>query len=188
MSLTKENKAVLLEVAKSSIRHGLTTGRALTVQAEGYPAEVIERRATFVTLNCHRRLRGCIGTLQADSPLIVDVAENAFAAAFEDPRFPPLDASELSGLEIHISILTPSEPMLFQSEEELISQLKPGVDGLILEEGSRRGTFLPMVWRTLSHPREFLRRLKQKAGLAEDYWSDQIRIFRYSTEEFSNES
>lgn len=188
MSLTKEYRTILLDVAKSSIDHGLKVGKALKVSTEGYPSELTEPRATFVTLNSHNRLRGCIGRLRAERPLIVDVAENAFAAAFKDLRFPPLEAGELSGLEIHISILTPSEPVLFKSEEELISLLKPGIDGLILEEGRRSGTFLPSVWRTLSQPRQFLRHLKEKAGLAQDYWSDQIRIFRYGTEEFSNES
>lgn len=188
MSLTNAHKDVLLSVAKSSIREGLKTGRAFKVETEGYPAQLLELRATFVTLTYDERLRGCIGRLQAEKPLVADVAENAFAAAFRDPRFPPVNREELSGLKIHISILTPSEPVFFQTEEDLISQLKPGVDGLILEVGVRRGTFLPSVWGTLSQPKQFLRHLKEKAGLAQDYWSDQIRIFRYRTEEFSNES
>jgi len=103
-------------------------------------------------------------------------------AAFRDPRFPPLAADEFDELDIHLSILTPAEPVSFTSEQELITQLQPGIDGLILEEGHRRGTFLPSVWEQLPEPQQFLRHLKQKAGLSPDYWSENIRISRYRTE------
>ena len=182
MSLTKEQQQCLLDLAKNSIRHGLQTGRALKVNLADYPAELAERRATFVTLHKHKQLRGCIGMLEAVRPLAEDIAENAFLAAFRDPRFPPLSEDEFGDLDIHLSILTPAEPVAFTSEQDLITQLQPGVDGLILEEGRRRGTFLPSVWEQLPEPEQFLRHLKQKAGLAPDYWSESIRIYRYRTE------
>jgi hypothetical protein len=182
MSLTKEQQQRLLDLAKSSIQHGLQTGRALKVNLADFPAELTERRATFVTLHKHHQLRGCIGMLEAVRPLAEDIAENAFLAAFKDPRFPPLTEDEFGELEIHLSILTPAEPVAFSSEQELITQLQPGIDGLILEEGRRRGTFLPSVWEQLPEPEQFLRHLKQKAGLAPDYWSESIRIYRYRTE------
>ncbi len=127
-------------------------------------------------------MRGCIGTLEAFRPLAEDIAHNAYAAAFQDPRFPPVDASEVDGLDIHLSLLTPAEPMSFQSEQDLLVQLRPGVDGLILAEGGRRGTFLPSVWEQLPEPAQFLEHLKLKAGLPKTYWSDSIRVFRYETE------
>ena len=182
MSLTKEQQQRLMELAKSSIQHGLQTGKALKINLADYPAELAERRATFVTLHKHKQLRGCIGMLEAVRPLAEDIAENAFLAAFRDPRFPPLSADEFGDLDIHLSILTPSEPIAFTAEQDLITQLQPGVDGLILEEGCRRGTFLPSVWEQLPEPGQFLRHLKQKAGLAPDYWSESIRIYRYRTE------
>ncbi|MCK9396305.1 MAG: AmmeMemoRadiSam system protein A [Methylobacter sp.] len=182
MSLNKENRQRLLDLAKTSIVHGLQAGRPLTINLDDYPPELTEPRATFVTLQTNDQLRGCIGMLEAVRPLVEDIAENAFSAAFKDPRFPPLDASELSDLEIHLSILTPAEPVLFSSEQDLVSQLQPGIDGLILQEGYRRGTFLPSVWESLPEPKQFLRHLKQKAGLPPDYWSDNIRIFRYHAE------
>ena len=120
--------------------------------------------------------------LETTRPLAEDIAENAFLAAFRDPRFPPLADDELGELEIHLSILTPAEPVSFTSEKDLITRLQPGIDGLILEEGHRRGTFLPSVWEQLPEPEQFLRHLKQKAGLPPDHWSDSIRIFRYRTE------
>lgn len=182
MSLNKENRQRLLDLAKNSIVHGLQKGRPLKVNLDDYPAELTELRATFVTLEISGQLRGCIGMLEAVRPLAEDIAENAFSAAFNDPRFPPLDASELGGLEIHLSILTPAEPVSFSSEQHLVSQLQPGIDGLILQEGHRRGTFLPSVWESLPEPRQFLRHLKQKAGLPLDYWSNTIRIYRYHAE------
>jgi uncharacterized protein len=182
MSLNKEHQQRLLDLAKSSIWHGLQTGRSLKINLADFPAELAERCATFVTLQKHHQLRGCIGMLEAVRPLAEDIAENAFLAAFRDPRFPPLSADEFGDLDIHLSILTPSEPIAFTTEQDLITQLQPGVDGLILEEGRRRGTFLPSVWEQLPGPEQFLRHLKQKAGLAPDYWSENIKIYRYWTE------
>ena len=105
-----------------------------------------------------------------------------FQLHFKDPRFPPLKQSELKELEIHLSILSPSEPINFTSEEDLIAQIRPNIDGLILESGSRRGTFLPSVWQSIPTSEQFLNHLKQKAGLAKNYWSDQIKVYRYTTE------
>lgn len=182
MSLNKESRQRLLGLAKNSIQHGLQTGRPIKINLDDYPKELTERRATFVTLEINHQLRGCIGMLEAVRPLAEDIAENAFSAAFKDPRFPPLDARELDNLDIHLSILTPAEPVSFSSEQDLLSQLQPGIDGLILEEGRRRGTFLPSVWESLPEPEQFLRHLKQKAGLSPDYWSKNIRIYRYHAE------
>ena len=182
MSLNKKHQQRLLDLAKSSIQHGLQTGRPLKVNLADIPAELTEYRATFVTLQKHHQLRGCIGMLEAVRSLAEDIAENAYSAAFKDSRFSPLEAAELDELEIHLSILTPAEPVSFTFEQDLLTQLRPGIDGLILQEGHRRGTFLPSVWEQLPKSEQFLRHLKQKAGLAPDYWSENIRIYRYRTE------
>lgn len=182
MSLNKALQQRLLELAKSSIQHGLQTGSPLKIDLTEYPEELTEQRATFVTLQIQHQLRGCIGTLEAYRPLAEDIAENAFSAAFKDPRFPPLQADEFDELEIHLSLLTPAEPISFSSEQDLLAQLQPGIDGLILEEGFHRGTFLPSVWEQLPEPEQFLQHLKQKAGLPADYWSKNIRIYRYRAE------
>ena len=182
MSLTKERQQLLLAVARTSIQHGLETGCALKINIADYPRALAEFRATFVTLELHQQLRGCIGRLEATRPLIEDVAENAFSAAFQDPRFPPLVMDELTDLEIHISLLTEHELIIVNSEQDLINQLQPNIDGLILVEGRQRGTFLPSVWEQLPEPKQFLRHLKQKTGLAADYWSDTIKVYRYQAE------
>lgn len=181
-SLNKEQQQCLLTLAKNSIQHGLAKGKPLAVNLSDFPAELTVKRATFVTLQKHGQLRGCIGILAASRPLVVDIAENAFSAAFQDPRFPPLAARELDDLEIHLSILTPAEPIEFSSEQDLLSQLQPTIDGLILQEGNRRGTFLPSVWEQLPDPKQFLRHLKQKAGLPSDYWSETVKVYRYHAE------
>ena len=171
----------LLQLAGESIKQGLC-GETFAIQAADYPEPLRALRATFVTLHVDRMLRGCIGTLEARQPLVQDVASNAWSAAFRDTRFTALTWPEYERLDIHISILSLPEPMQFSSEEELLAQLRPQVDGLIIEEGYYRGTFLPSVWGSLPEPREFLRQLKHKAGLRPDYWSSRIRVQRYTTE------
>lgn len=175
---------MLLAVASESIRRGLA-GVRYVAGVDGVPARLCERRASFVTLHSDHRLRGCIGSLDATRSLIDDVAHNAYAAAFEDPRFAPLSGAEFERLSIHLSVLSTPEPICFSSERELLSQLRPRVDGLVLEAGFRRGTFLPSVWEQLPEPVEFLRHLKLKAGLAENYWSPDISVKRYTVEAIS---
>ena len=178
-------QALLLEVALASIEHGLRTGSPLQVNPDTYPPALSDHGASFVTLKRHGDLRGCIGSLAPVSSLVEDVAHNAFAAAFRDPRFLGLGAEELQELEIEISVLGPTEPVEFDSEAELLGKLRPGMDGLVLQDGRHRGTFLPMVWESLPKPEDFLSHLKQKAGLSGTYWSDTLRIERYTTVSFA---
>lgn len=178
-------RLLLLDLAQRSILHGLEKGTPLPVVSADYPEQLRQDRACFVTLHRFGQLRGCIGHLQAIQPLVADVAENAFSAAFRDPRFAPLSRPETAGLELHISVLSPADPVEFESQAQLLAQLRPGIDGLILKLGRRQGTFLPSVWESLPDSRSFLEQLKLKAGLARDYWSDDIEIFRYQTESFA---
>lgn len=180
--ISPEGRAFLIDLAKKSIRSGLLEGKPFALNLNELSEELIQPRAAFVTLQKYGDLRGCIGSLEAHRPLAEDVSYNAYAAAFYDPRFPSVSADEIALLDIHISILTPAVQMNFKSEQDLIAQLKPGVDGLILEEKSKRGTFLPSVWEALPEPCEFLSQLKRKAGLPADYWSDTLKVYRYGTE------
>jgi AmmeMemoRadiSam system protein A len=185
-TLDESDRRLLLEVARASISYGLMHDRSQPVDPADYPAALRAPRAAFVTLNRHGQLRGCIGHLEASQALVRDVADNAYAAAFRDPRFPPVTAAELEDLEVHISVLSPPEPLPVASETELLEQMRPGIDGLILEEGRHRGTFLPSVWESLPAPEQFLAHLKLKAGLSPGYWSDGIRVARYTTEAFGD--
>lgn len=179
---------MLLGVARRSIAHGLAYGAPLPVEPHDYPPPLRTPRATFVTLHLDGELRGCIGTLQAVRLLVSDVAYNAFAASFRDPRFSPVSPEESRRLGVHIEILQPPEDLNVASEEELQAVLRPGVDGLILEEGGRhRATFLPSVWSQLPDPAEFILHLKHKAGFPANYWSPRIEVRRYVTESFGDE-
>ena len=181
-SLTEAQQRLLLETARESIRHGCEYGRPLAVNPQDYQSELRQPRASFVTLQRHDRLRGCIGSLEAHQALVVDVAENAYAAGFRDPRFAPVGRDELEGLRISLSLLTPPESMRFESEADLLGQIVPGEDGLVIREDGRRATFLPAVWQSLPDPVDFLRELKRKAGLHPDHWSDRLRVERYHAE------
>jgi AmmeMemoRadiSam system protein A len=185
VELSREQRDTLLAIAKQSIDYGLSHGRPLPVDPDDYPAPLQTLRATFVTLHESGQLRGCIGTLEAHRPLVEDVADNAFSAAFRDPRFAPVSAAERDRLALDISVLSPATPMQFASEQDLLRQLRPGIDGLVLEDGPYRGTFLPSVWEQLPEPVDFLRQLKRKAGLSVDHWSPSLKVSRYVTESFS---
>ncbi len=140
--------------------------------------------ATFVTLTERGALRGCIGSLSAYRPLIDDVRENACAAAFSDPRFPPVRAGELASLRVEVSLLTPASPLSFRDEADALAQLRPHIDGVILRLRHYRATFLPQVWEQLPDPKTFLAHLKQKAGLPADFWSPDLALERYQVEKW----
>ncbi len=182
--LSFADRRVLLGLAANSIRHGLEHGRPRPVDPREFSDTLRELRASFVTLKLALELRGCIGSLTPSRTLVEDVCHNAHAAAFSDKRFSPVTADEAARLAISISVLSPAESLSVKSEAELLSALRPGIDGLVIEEGRRRGTFLPAVWESLPEPSDFVRQLKIKAGFGADYWSDQIRCQRYSVESF----
>lgn len=173
---------LMLQLAAESIEHFLLTGRKLKIDLDKLPESLCQQGAVFVTLTLKGHLRGCIGHLEATQPLLLDVIENARLAAFNDPRFAPLTEKEFNKVIISISVLSAAELMQFTSELDLLNQIRPGIDGLILEEGVYRGTFLPSVWESLPEPGEFLSHLKQKAGLHETYWSDSLKVSRYTTQ------
>lgn len=184
--LSDVQRLQLVDIAWQSLRYGLEHGRPSQVDETALDETLSTPGASFVTLHRNEQLRGCIGSLEAHQPLATDVAQNAFSAAFRDPRFPPLDKDELKDLTLEVSVLTSPEAMTFSSEQDLLRQLRPGVDGLILEDSGQRGTFLPSVWESLPHPVEFLRQLKRKAGLPENHWSAETRLWRYTTEKFGS--
>lgn len=181
----QEHQVWLLQHARNSMLYGVKHGHPPPVDLGKMPGVLKEKRATFITLEKRGALRGCIGRLEAVDPLVIDIAHHAVAAAIDDHRFPPVSEGETSNIAISISILTPPEPMTIDSEAELIANLRPGVDGLILQDGRRSATFLPSVWKELPITADFIRHLKAKAGLPASYWSPQTKAFRYQTLSFS---
>lgn len=144
-----------------------------------------EPGATFVTLTLHGQLRGCIGSLEAIRPLIDDVRHNAVASAFRDPRFEPLSKAEFADVIVEVSLLSKPEPIRFTSEQDALAQLNPGMDGVILEYDNHRATYLPQVWAQLCDPQTFINQLKSKAGLPEDFWSEDVKLLRYTVTKWS---
>ena len=186
-SLTESEQSELLQAAAEAIDHGRHHAGPPLIDPAGYSAALRQPRASFVTLKRFGQLRGCIGSLTARRALVLDVTENAFAAAYRDPRFPPVTAAEIPDLQISLSLLTEPRPMEFESESDLIRQLRPGEDGLVLIDGPNRGTFLPSVWESLPDARDFVHELKRKAGLPRDYWSPTLSVERYHAEQVGDE-
>ncbi|MBC8376655.1 MAG: AmmeMemoRadiSam system protein A [FCB group bacterium] len=177
----------LLVLARESIQHGLNHGSPLRTNPDNFDPDLNAPGAAFVTLEKQGALRGCIGSVEAYRSLVEDVAENAWHAAFTDPRFKPLTQTEFQQLHIKISVLTQPMEMIVNSEEELKHQLVPGRDGLIISDGHHRGLFLPAVWDKLPDVDSFLSHLKQKAGFPEGYWSDSISCQKFYSFEFRDE-
>jgi len=172
----------VLGTAATAIDAGLGRSIASPPVTDRLSPPLAEHRASFVTLILDHELRGCCGTLEPARPLLIDVWHNAQASAFHDPRFPPLTLAEWRGVEIEVSVLTPCERVVVASEQELLLRLAPGRDGLVLAWHGMRATFLPKVWEQVGSPREFLHRLKQKAGWSADFWASDLEIWRYETE------
>ncbi len=172
--------AVLLARARAAI------ARQLGCPCEAAPdhPSLAEPGASFVTLTRDGRLRGCIGTLSARRALRDDVDHNAVAAAVRDPRFPPLSRDEFAGTQVEVSVLSEPEFMSFRDEADALSQLRPGIDGVILSSGCRQATFLPQVWESLPDRRDFITQLKRKAGLRDDAWSPNVMLARYQVRKY----
>lgn len=175
----------LLAIARESIGHGLEHGVPATLADDRLTGIVGEPRGSFVTLRQQSTLRGCVGTIEPVHPLGKAVAKAAFNAAFRDTRFPALQEHELPTTSIEISVLSHMEFIAAPSEAALLQSLEIGVDGLLLQEGWRRATFLPKVWEQLPEPVDFLNALREKAGLPAHYWSDNLRFQRYQAIAFT---
>ncbi len=180
---------MLLTLARDAIARKLGTADPDSSWPDSFhPAWLDEPGAVFVTLTQQDELRGCIGSLEAHRPLGEDLRANALAAAFNDPRFPPLGKEELDITRVEVSLLSRPEPMSFVDEADALAQLRPGIDGVILTCGWHRATFLPQVWEQLPDPRQFMAQLKRKAGLAPDLWSEDFHLSRYHVEKFKEAS
>ncbi len=173
---------VLLTLARQTIadRLGVRFATSDIEKADWLQAKA----ASFVTLTMRGSLRGCIGTLEAHRSLMDDVQANAVAAAFYDPRFPALAADEFGMLNVEISVLSAMQPLSLSNESDALSAIRPGIDGVVLEYGSNKGTFLPQVWEQLPEPVQFMAHLKLKAGLSADFWHPDVRLLTYQVEKF----
>jgi len=188
MPLSPEDRRFLLTLARQTIGLALEGKRPPPVDLNAVSEALRRPGASFVTLTIDGELRGCIGSIEPRRPLVLDVQENALAAAFRDPRFWPLTREEFDRVHIEVSVLTPPRPLSYKDADDLIAKLRPHVDGVIIERGWHRATFLPQVWEKLPDPPEFLAHLCMKAGLpADDYRRPGLRVFTYQVEKFEEE-
>ena len=180
---------ILIPIARSAITLALakTEANAATAQSSAiahsdnihhHTAWLQEPGASFVTLRQNKKLRGSYGSPEASQPLMMDVKNNALAAAFKDPRFSPITLDEVQHIDIEVSLLSDIKPLSFASEQDAIAQLQSGIDGIVFEFGHYRSTFLPQVWEKLPHKSLFLAMLKHKAGLNPDFWHEDIKLYQ----------
>jgi len=177
--------ALLVDLARRSIRSGFEGRSSFRPDLATLPAGLAEPHGAFVTVLVDGELNGCIGTVEATRPLADVVASNARSAAFGDPRLPKLSLDQLDTTELEVSVLSPLEPMAVGSLEELLSELRPGTDGLSVEDGPRRAVFLPQVWEQLQGPAEFVAHLQEKAGMVAGSWSPRMRWSRFTVAQWS---
>jgi uncharacterized protein len=185
--LLASERAQLLAVATESIGDVLLGRPARRPRAQDWTGAVAAPGASFVTLERDGELLGCIGSLTADEPLVIDVARHALAAAFADPRLPPVTVADYEAMTVKVSVLSAPRPIPATNHPELIERVRPGVDGLLVECEHRRATLLPTVWEHLRDPRAFLAALWEKAGLRPGTWPPRTRVARYRTDEFADD-
>ncbi len=185
MSLTPQERETLLTLAREAITRAVHRQELPPLDMNAVSEDLQRDGASFVTLTEHGELRGCIGSLEPRRPLVLDMRENAVAAAFHDPRFPSVRPEELDDLHVEISVLSTPQPLPYDGPDDLIAKLRPGVDGVVIERGWNRATFLPQVWEKIPDPHQFLQQLCRKAYLPADaYRSPGLDVYTYQVEKF----
>ncbi len=183
--LTPEEKDTLLRLAREALQQGVAGRTMVALDPERLTPTLRAEGASFVTLTIGGQLRGCIGALEPYQPLAADVREHAVAAALEDPRFPPVSREEVDQIEIEISRLTMPCNLEYRDADDLLSRLRPNIDGVVLRDGFRRATFLPQVWEKIPDKEDFLDNLCYKMGEPPDLWRRKhLEVLTYQVEEF----
>jgi AmmeMemoRadiSam system protein A len=183
--LSDDEKKTLLRLAREALEQGVRKQSMPPLDPAGLTPTLSAPGASFVTLTKGGQLRGCVGALEPYQSLAEDVREHAMAAALQDYRFPPVVPNELPNIHIEVSRLTAPHALSYTSTEDLLDQLRPGIDGVILRDGIRRATFLPQVWEQLPDKSDFLNHLCHKMGAAHDFWQHKhLEVWIYQVEEF----
>jgi AmmeMemoRadiSam system protein A len=183
--LTDEDRSFLLLLARKSIENYVNGDSIPKLELGVLTPQLQEQGACFVTLTYRGYLRGCVGALEPYQSLAEDVREHAVAAAFQDYRFPPVQAKEIKDINIEISYLTCPEILKYENPAELPNLLRPKIDGVVIRDGMRRATFLPQVWEKIPDPEEFLEELCMKMGSQADLWrKKKLDVMVYQVEEF----
>ncbi len=184
-SFDEKEGAFLIDVARKTIENELFNKNQGILPDHDLHEKFLKKRGTFVTLTRNGNLRGCIGHIVPHEPLIESIKNNAVAAAFRDPRFPPLQRDEWKDVDIEVSVLTDPQPLSYSDAEDLLQKLRPGIDGVIIQKGYHSATFLPQVWKQLPDKETFLNHLCMKAGLPADAWKNgDLAVLTYQVQAF----
>jgi AmmeMemoRadiSam system protein A len=184
--LTLEEQKILLRLAREAMERGVRGEELPPLELTSLPGRLREAGTSFITLTSRGQLRGCIGALESHLPLAEDVRIHAVGAALKDPRFPPVREEELSRIQIEVSCLTCPAPLEYKDADDLLSKLRPHVDGVVLRDDTfRRATFLPQVWEKIPDCEDFLSNLCYKMGVEPDAWRHiHFEVLTYQVEEF----
>jgi AmmeMemoRadiSam system protein A len=183
--LNQNEKEILLKIARDALSEAVAHKSLPKIDLASLSQKLQTEGASFVTLTIHDQLRGCIGTLEAYQPLALDVQEHAIAAALQDFRFPNVKPVELPIIQIEISVITPKTHLSYENTSDLLTKLRPNIDGVVLQDGFRKATFLPQVWEKLPDPKQFLSHLCLKMGAPADLWQKKaLDVYVYQVEEF----
>ena len=186
-SFSTAEKKLLCTLARDAIKHQLEHGTEIVVDLASYPEKLRKKDACFVTLKRQGELRGCVGNISTAHPLASAIARNAVSAAFRDSRFIPLAREELAQLSISISVLSGFEKIPYRNEAKLLKEIRPGIDGLVIESPPLSGAFLPEVWETLTEPEDFVAHLKEKAGITCRLDEQKQTVTRFSSIRWSDQ-
>lgn len=184
-NLSPEEQQTLLRLAREAMTQRVNGEKLSRLDTSSLTKALREEGASFVTLTKRGELRGCIGALEPYQSLAEDVRAHAVSAALEDPRFPPVREGELSAIQIEVSRLTRPSPLAYKDADDLLSKIRPHVDGVVLRDGLRRATFLPQVWEKIPKPDEFMDNLCYKMVANYDVWrAKHLEVLTYQVEEF----
>ena len=184
-NFARHNKKAIIDIVSKALDEAVLHNQIFSPQRDDYDDVMFNKGASFITLEKNNKLRGCIGSIFPNVAIADDLAKNTFAAAMNDSRFSPITKDELKKITFKVSLLTGFEEIKYSSYDDLLKQIKPKIDGVLLKDGKRQGVFLPSVWKDLPNKKEFLTELKIKAGLSPTYWSDNIEFFRFRSVEIS---
>ncbi len=179
-----DHRNILNKIAARAIAERLGMDFEGDVIPKDLPSELHTHLACFVSLSLQDNPRGCIGNLNAQNPIAVDVEKNAVRAAFADRRYNLMTQGEFENLECEISILNQPLPRVYKTRKQFISDISDKSLGVILSSTSSRSTLLPTAWRVFSDAEEFAAELFRQASLPENYWGDDLTIHVYRTENF----
>jgi AmmeMemoRadiSam system protein A len=178
-NFARHNKDTITKIVTKALEEAVLDNNKYTPKRDDYANVMFNKGASFVTLEKNNKLRGCIGSIFPTTSIAEDLAKNTYLAALHDSRFNPVVKEELKDITFKVSLLTGLEKFEFSSYDDLLKQIKPKTDGILIKDGKRQGVFLPAVWDDIPNKKDFLTELKIKAGLSPTYWSDDIEVFRF---------